>query len=236
MRQSHLSFGISGACVQCFRLPHEITCPRLPRCPPELSVLLVFSMDHINENLPVKPVASRVGRAHQRYNPESGARMVAGCICLNDSKDKVVMILSSAHKGQWVFPKGGIEDDEGDDFVVSAVRETWEEAGCEGRVLNKLPVVLDMRGAKAPVLSKQEQKKDFDPHKVVPRLEFHFYELLVLEMATEWPEADKRERRWCTYSEAKHELLKAKRPELVSALDSSCIVKDTKGAEGADEY
>lgn len=162
--------------------------------------------------------------------------MVAGCICLNDSKDKVVMILSSAHKGQWVFPKGGIETDEGEDFVVSAVRETWEEAGCEGRVMEKLPVVLDMRGPKAPVLSEDDRQKDFDPKKIVPRLEFHFYEMSVLSMASEWPEADKRERRWCTYSEAKHELLKAKRPELLSALDSSCILKDSVGFEGKDEY
>lgn len=193
-------------------------------------------MDTVNKNLPVKPTESRVGRARQRYNPDSGARMVAGCICLNESKDKVVMILSSAHKGQWVFPKGGIETDEGDDYVVSAVRETWEEAGCEGPILGKLPVVLDMRGPKAPVVKEEDRTKDFDPKKTVPRLEFHFYELLVQNMATEWPESDKRERRWCTYSEAKHELIKAARPELVSALDSSSIVRDTAGVEGQDEY
>lgn len=178
-----------------------------------------------NPNLPVRPLTSRVGRENQKYNADTGARMVAGCICLNADKDKVVMILSSAHKGKWVFPKGGIELDEGDDYAVTAARETWEEAGCEGVILNKLPVVLDSRGAKAPVL---EPGKDFDPHKVVPRLEFHFYEMLVEKMSTEWPELS-RERRWCTYSEAKHELRKAKRPELITALDASCIVKDDVG-------
>lgn len=176
-----------------------------------------------NPNLPEKPTESRVGRDNQRYNPETGARMVAGCICFNKTKDKVVMISSSAHKGKWVFPKGGIELDEGEDFVVSAVRETWEEAGCEGRVMEKLPVVLDSRGSKAPVI-----QTEFDPLKVTPKLEFHFYEMLVDNLSTTWPE-DSRERRWCTYSEAKHELLKANRPELVSALDSSCIVKDVEG-------
>lgn len=186
-------------------------------------------MEH-NANLPVKPTASRVGRSNQRYNPESGARMVAGCLCFNEQKDKVVMILLLAHKGQWVFPKGGIELDEGDDYVVSAVRETWEEAGCEGRILDKLPVVLDMRGAKAPVV-----KGEFDG-KVVPRLEFHFYEMLVENMSAEWPELSRRERRWCTYSEAKHELLRAKRPELVKVLDLSCVVRDVEGVEGVDEY
>lgn len=181
-----------------------------------------------NANLPHRPTQSRVGRANQRYNPETGARMVAGCICFNEDKDKVVMILSSAHKGQWVFPKGGIELDEGDDFVVSATRETWEEAGCEGRILNKLPVVLDLRGAKAPVVPESERGlDDYEVAKKVPRLEFHFYEMLVLDLSTEWPELATRERRWCTYLEAKHELLKAKRPELVQALDSSCIKRDS---------
>ncbi|KAM3122641.1 hypothetical protein CJJ07_003067 [Candidozyma auris] len=177
-----------------------------------------------NPNLPVRAAESRVGRENQRYNPENGARMVAGCICLEQSKQKVIMISSSAHKGQWVFPKGGIELDEGDDFVVSAVRETWEEAGCEGRIVKKLPVVYDIRGSKAPVLKPGE---DFDPHKVIPKSEFHFYEMSVESLSKEWPEAHKRERRWCTYSEAKHELLKGKRAELVSALDASSIIKDS---------
>ncbi|OBA22153.1 hypothetical protein METBIDRAFT_11032 [Metschnikowia bicuspidata var. bicuspidata NRRL YB-4993] len=189
-----------------------------------------------NPNLPVKSLQSRVGRQNQRYNPESGARMVAGCICLNDAKDKVVMVLSSAHKGQWVFPKGGIEMDEGEDYIVSAVRETWEEAGCEGRILAKLPVVLDTRGRKAPVLSVEQRGHDWDPARFVPRLEFHFYEMLVESLSSEWPELATRERRWCTYSEARHELLKARRPELVLALDASSVVKDCLGEVGEDAY
>lgn len=178
-----------------------------------------------NANLQ-KTETSRVGRSNQRYNPESGARMVAGCICLNQSRDKVIMILLSAHKGKWVFPKGGIELDEGDDYVVSAVRETWEEAGCEGKIVLKLPVVLDSRGTKAPVV-----EGDFDPGKIVPKSEFHFYEMQVEELSKTWPELASRERRWCTYSEARHELLKAKRPELVAALDASSVIKDE-----TDEY
>lgn len=177
-----------------------------------------------------KSSEARTGRSNQRYNPETGARMVAGCICLNESKDKVVMILSSSHKGKWVLPKGGIELDEGEDFALTAVRETWEESGCEGKILQKLPVVLDSRGAKAPVL-----KGEFDPHVVMPKSEFHFYEMIVDLLSTEWPESNARERRWCTYSEAKHELLKAKRPELVAALNSSCIKKDVE-ADQQDEY
>ncbi|CUM65342.1 uncharacterized protein PRCAT00002977001 [Priceomyces carsonii] len=178
----------------------------------------------VNPNLSEKLESSRVGRANQRYNPETGARMVAGCICLDASKQKVIMILSSQHNNRWVLPKGGIEMDEGDDFVVSAVRETWEEAGVEGKILEKLPVVLDSR-KKAPVLKPGE---DFDPLKLIPKSEFHFYEMIVYELSTKWPEQKERERRWCTYSEAKHELTKSNRPELIEALDLSHIVKDIK--------
>lgn len=188
-----------------------------------------------NLNLPNKPTESRVGRLNQRYNPETGSRMVAGCICLNETKDKVVMILSSVNLGKWVLPKGGIELDEGEDFVVSAVRETWEEAGCEGTITGKLPVVYDSRGIKAPVLYKGDGLPDdgeFDPNKVVPKTEFHFYEMIVKELLMQWPEQSSRTRRWCTYSEAKHELIKSKRAELVQALDLSSIIKDAQG----DDY
>ena len=99
----------------------------------------------------------------------------------------------------------------------------------------KLPVVLDSRGRKAPALNAEERTLDWDPKKFVPKLEFHFYEMLVENLSTVWPELAARERRWCTYSEAKHELLKAKRPELVQALDASCIVKDVESCK-TDPY
>lgn len=174
-----------------------------------------------NPNMPVKPTESRVGREKQRYNPESGARMVAGCICMDESKQRLIMVLSLKHPNRWILPKGGIEWDEGDEFVTTAVRETWEEAGCEGKILGKLPVVFDLRGSKAPVV-----QGDFDPAKVIPKTEFHFYDMVVDVLSQEWPELSKRQRRWCTYSEAKHELEKANRPELVQALELSAIVHD----------
>lgn len=164
---------------------------------------------------------ARQGRENQYYSPETGARMVAGCVCLSEDKDKVIMILSSVHEGKWVLPKGGIELDETDDYMLTAVRESWEEAGVEGKITQKLPVVYDIRGSKAPVI-----KGDFDPLIQQPKTEFHFYELIVDNLSKEWPEQHKRERKWCKYSEAKHELIKAKRPELLEVLDSSNLIKD----------
>lgn len=188
-----------------------------------------------NPNSAVKPTQSRVGRENQRFNPENGARMVAGCICLNSTRDKVVMILSSVHKNRWVLPKGGIELDEGEDFAISAIRETWEEAGCEGLILEKLPIVYDLRGSKAPALEGEARTKDLDPKNFIPRLEYHFYTMEVSELCAEWPEMKHRNRRWCTYSEARHELFKSNRLELVKALEASCIVKDIETKESEDE-
>ncbi|CAK9441489.1 uncharacterized protein LODBEIA_P53570 [Lodderomyces beijingensis] len=181
---------------------------------------------YTNPNLPVKATTARVGRERQRYNEKTGARIVAGCICLNESKTKVIMISSSKNKGRWVLPKGGNESDESE--LETAVRETWEEAGVEGIIVKKLPIVLDSRGHKAPVIHGEFNE-------IIPKSEFHFFELSVDHLSTDWPELHKRERRWCTYSEAKHELLKSKRPELVEALNSSSIIKDTTN-ENVDEY
>lgn len=173
-----------------------------------------------NPNLPVKSQTAREGRENQRYNSETGARIVAGCMCLNETKDKIIMISSSKHKNRWIVPKGGNELDESE--LETAVRENWEEAGVEGIIIKKLPVVLDSRGSQAPVI-----KGEFDPDVATPKSEFHFFELQVDQLSTSWPEMKKRQRRWCTYSEAKHELLKLKRPELVDALNMSSILKDT---------
>lgn len=183
--------------------------------------------DYKNPNLLNKSSEARQGRENQRYNEETGARIVAGCICLNETKDKVIMISSSKHKDRWIMPKGGNELDELE--LETAVRETWEEAGVEGIIIKKLPVVMDSRGQKAPVI-----KGDFDSDHI-PKSEFHFFELQVEQLSTTWPEMKKRERRWCTYSEAKHELLKLKRPELVDALNMSSIQKDTE-VKTVDEY
>lgn len=168
-----------------------------------------------------KPSLARTGRSNQCYNPVSGARIVAGCICLNETRDKIVMILLSRNKSRWILPKGGVENDEAHDYALAAERETWEEAGVEGVISRKLPVVYDSRGSKAPVLH-----GEFDPAKgEIPKSEFHFFELMVGNLSVVWPESELRQRRWCTFTEAKHELGKAKRPELISVLEASSVLQ-----------
>ena len=50
-----------------------------------------------NPNLPVKSSKAREGRENQRYNSETGARIVAGCICLDDDIIIILSLVSSRH-------------------------------------------------------------------------------------------------------------------------------------------
>lgn len=93
---------------------------------------------------PVRSETAREGRENQVYSPVTGARLVAGCICLTPDKKQVLMITSSAHKKRWIVPKGGVEKDE-PNYETTAQRETWEEAGCIGKIVANLGTVEDMR-------------------------------------------------------------------------------------------
>ncbi|GME75593.1 unnamed protein product [Ambrosiozyma monospora] len=181
-----------------------------------------------------KTDVAREGRSSQIYNKKTLARLVGGCIVLNKTYDKVLMISSSKHKSKWVFPKGGIELDELKNFKLTARRETWEEAGVVGKILRKLPVVEDHRFQK-PAKKESSTSSSSSSSSVdlrnedgvkIPRSEFHFYEMEITELCDKWPEGGSRERKWCSYEEAKHELHKSNRPELLSSLNSSRIKKN----------
>lgn len=175
-----------------------------------------------------KTKVERTGRSEQVYNKFNYARIVAGCLVLNETHDKVMMISSSKHKDRWIFPKGGVELDEATNFKTTARRETWEEAGVIGKPhLRRLPAVEDHRFMKINDAKYVSEKIDLNIEGVkIPRSEFHFYEMQVSELCQEWPESNKRKRKWCTYEEAKHELHKSNRPELLKALNNSIIAKD----------
>lgn len=183
-----------------------------------------------------KTAQSREGRSTQIYNKATFARIVAGCIVLSADFDRVLMISSSKHKNRWIFPKGGVEYDEVEDFRKTARRETWEEAGTVVKILRKLPVMEDHRFLKQSKVDKHFKGVDLtvDGDRI-PRSEFHFFEAQVLEASNEWPEADRRQRKWCTYSEAKHELVKSDRPELVDALNESRIIRGAEISYTLDE-
>ena len=169
---------------------------------------------------------ARTGREHQVYSPTTGARLVAGCVCLTSDHKQVLMISSSADKSKWIIPKGGVESDESG-FEATAIRETWEEAGCLGKVTKSLGVVEDMRPPKEWNTRENfnRESKDGDVILHPPRSEFHIYEMEIEKLLDEWPESRKRDRKLCSYAVAREELVRSKRPELLEALNRSSIAK-----------
>jgi len=152
----------------------------------------------------------REGREHQLYTAD-GSRLVAGGIILDSTLEKVLMISSAKHKDKWIVPKGGIEEDEKEDFTLAARREVWEEAGVvvDENCMKKLPILNDCR--------KEIKHGDF------PKCQFHFYQMKALKVEDVWPESDFRNRKWFSFTEASVELQKSKRPELLQSLINSDI-------------
>jgi len=150
---------------------------------------------------------ARTGRTNQRYGP-TGERLVAGIVPLSADKRQVLLI-QSARRGGYVLPKGGWELDEAT-AADAARREAWEEAGVICRIEKDLGFIKDRR---APTqLTKH-----------APKAAYHFFEAIVTETKTEWPEMKKRGRTWMAYREAVQAL--TARPELLEALEKSSIVR-----------
>lgn len=138
-----------------------------------------------------------------RYNPETGARQVAGVVvlsnaCTNHELNRYVLcITSSRHPNKLVLPKGGWEIHES--VEEAALRECWEEAGVKGTITRFLTHSLDARERKA---------------------EYRYYQVSPVEVADTWPEPH-RQRKWLTFEEASACL----KPEMVTALRESDILR-----------
>lgn len=135
------------------------------------------------------------------YN-SSGERLVAGVVPLTADQNHVLLIQSTRRKG-WVLPKGGWETDESCEEAAS--REAWEEGGITVQIDYSLSTIQEKRPNKT---SKE-------------RAIYYFYQATVLQEFEEWPEMQKRERKWFTYSDALVAL--EARPELKEALERSGI-------------
>ncbi|KAF3914236.1 hypothetical protein AA313_de0203793 [Arthrobotrys entomopaga] len=148
-----------------------------------------------------RPMESRVGRTKQRYGND-GSRLVAGIVPLSADKTKVLIVESTRKPNNWVLPKGGWETDE-DTAEAAAQREAWEEAGITGKVTKSLGHIRDNRSSVKAM--------------------YIFFEMVVTEELTEWPEMKKRKRKWVTYKEAAEKF--GSRSEMLEALDQSSIKK-----------
>ncbi|AEO61659.1 hypothetical protein MYCTH_117406 [Thermothelomyces thermophilus ATCC 42464] len=174
-----------------------------------------------------RSMESRTGRSNQRYNSK-GERLVAGVVPLTEDKAYVMLIQSTRRKG-WVLPKGGWETDE--ECHEAAAREAWEEAGIFVQIDYDLGDIHETSPRKkaSPSSSsssskssgKDSTKDGKDSPKEKPRSLYRFYEVTVTSEEADWPEREKRERKWFTFAEAK-DMLKD-RPELQTALERSTM-------------
>lgn len=147
---------------------------------------------------------------------------------LTEDKSYVMLIQSTRRKG-WVLPKGGWETDE--ECHEAAAREAWEEAGIFVQVDYDLGDIHETSPRKKTSSSSsssssskgasKDPSKDGKESKDKPRSLYRFYEVTVTSEEADWPEREKRERKWFTFAEAK-ELLKD-RPELQTALERSTM-------------
>ncbi|GBF99491.1 hypothetical protein Rsub_12269 [Raphidocelis subcapitata] len=145
------------------------------------------------------PTSSRVGRDRQRYDLETGARLVAGCIPFrfkggagSGGADEVEVLLISSRRGSgWAFPKGGWEDDES--LEEAAQRETVEEAGVRGAIELPPVGVFDVRSAKDAARLDTAHRG---------RCVAHLFVMRVGEELDAWPELGQRQRRWMSLREA----------------------------------
>lgn len=200
----------------------------------------------------VKPESGNRDIARDRFNPSTGARLVAGVIVLSNeithplaSHDStchnkyVLCITSSRHPNKIVLPKGGWEFHES--VEEAALRECWEEAGVIGTIDRFLIHQTDSRPPKdysqpkPPVESGVDSGRteavpvkykglEFPAGCVPSRAEYQYFQVSPVSVEEDWPERDKRIRKWLTYSEAVAAL--TGRDEMICALTKSDIRKD----------
>ncbi len=104
----------------------------------------------------------------------------------NTPQGREVLLVTSSH-GRWILPKGWPID--GMNGGETALQEAWEEAGVKKGKVTKAPV-----GTFSTI-------KRFDTGQEVP-CDTTVYAVKVNEVANDYPEADKRERRWLPAQEA----------------------------------
>ena len=114
-------------------------------------------------------------------------RQVAALCTRKGKEGKEVLLVTSRRKGRWIVPKGWPM--EGKSFPETALEEAWEEAGVrKGRI-------------KGDMLGTYSYKKEQKNGTILPGV-VDVYSVKVDELKDEFPESDKRTRRWVTQREA----------------------------------
>ncbi|KAK4057715.1 hypothetical protein OIO90_001363 [Microbotryomycetes sp. JL221] len=115
----------------------------------------------------------------------------------HQSTPHVLVVSSRKHKGKFVLPKGGIEQDEL--AQEAAEREAWEEAGLIlGQAMH-----LDHVATLADSKPHQSSPTQDSTHSDFVTSTMYHVELFVVQdietsLASDWPEANQRQRQWIT--------------------------------------
>lgn len=122
-----------------------------------------------------------------RTYDEDGFRRRAACLCVRDTDEKeILLVTSSRQNDRWIVPGGGVEPNE--DSSDAAIREVIEEAGVKG-VLGRCLGTFE-----------NEERK----HRT------SVYILRVTQELEEWEDSKSRKRRWFAVEEALHLLAEHK--------------------------
>lgn len=130
------------------------------------------------------------------------ARVQVAALCYKGKgADKKVLLVTSRGTGRWILPKGWPID--GMDAPRAAMQEAWEEAGVvEGEVAPK-------------AIGQFSYEKQMDTGGMAT-CETSIFAVNVKTLSDEFPEADERERKWVSPTEAANMV---QEPELRAILE-----------------
>ncbi|KAF8273302.1 NUDIX hydrolase domain-like protein [Lactarius quietus] len=126
----------------------------------------------------------------------STPRVVCCAIPIARAAGKVLVITSRKRPNFWVLPKGGWEATDGS-LEAATLREASEEAGVRGTITRFVTTV--------PAAAST----------------YHFFELDVASLDSEWLECKERRREWVDFAEAMQRI--SWKPELVQGLAMSSL-------------
>jgi len=121
----------------------------------------------------------------------------AGAVAFREHGGQRQYLLITSQRGNWIFPKGIVEP--GETPEETALKETREEAGIHGVILPE------------PVAT-------YEDHKWRSVCVVRLYLLRYADDCPSWDEKHLRERRWCSYEEARRLI---KKPKIRSALQKA---------------
>lgn len=144
-------------------------------------------------------------RPHDAGKRELRTQFAALCWRLHNGKPQVLLITSRG-RGRWILPKGwGIA---GKTPAESALREAWEEAGVEGKVM----------GNALGIYSYTKPEIDEGLPCVVA-----VFPILVKKLRKVYPESGERERKWFTLKKAANLLAEPELKQMVRDFDPTVL-------------